>query len=169
MYQGWSVQVIWRFTINYDLVAKEWDCEVGTLFEEQFLQYMQDKKQKENQKNAKKNNEYEMCRHDLWVMEDDINCDSNTTANLESGHNKNDVSFFHNTGEKMMMRKMMMRKLMLKRLILMKMMTRKMMMMIIHLLHLKDSRKLLLYKNDILRFLQHVLSFQKEGSKSSDK
>ena len=38
-----------------------------------------------------------MCRHDLWVMEDDIKVDSKTT---ESGHYKNDVSFFHNTGEK---------------------------------------------------------------------
>ena len=61
-----------------------------------------------------------------------------------------------------------MRKLMLKSLILMNTMTRKMMMMIIYLLHLKDSRKLLFYKKDIVMFVQHVMSFEKEGSVSSD-
>jgi len=100
MYQGWSVQGIRRFNILYDLVEKERDSEAGTVFEEQFLQYMQDKKEKGNQKNAKKNIEYEICRHDLWVMEDDNNGDSKTSANLESCHYKNDLSFFHNTGEK---------------------------------------------------------------------
>ena len=33
-------------------------------------------------------------------MEDDINGASKTIANLESCHYKNDLSFFHNTGEK---------------------------------------------------------------------
>jgi len=66
------------------------------------------------------------------------------------------------------MRKMVMRKLMMERLILMNTMTRKMIMMIIYLLHLKDSRKLLLYKKDILMFVRHVLSFEKDESVSSD-
>ena len=92
MYQGWSVQGIRRFNILYDLVYKERDSEAGTLFEEQFLLSMQDKKEKGKQKNStKKNIEYEMCRHDLWVMEDGIN--ENTDAGvLGSGHYKNDVS-----------------------------------------------------------------------------
>ena len=59
MYQGWSVQGICCFNILYDLVVKEWDSEAGTLFEEQFLQYMQNKKKK--QKNTNKNNEYKIC------------------------------------------------------------------------------------------------------------
>ena len=45
MYQGWSVQGIWHFNILYDLVEKEQDSEAGTLFEEQFLLYMQEKKE----------------------------------------------------------------------------------------------------------------------------
>ena len=99
MYQGWSVQGIWRFNILYDLVEKDLDSEAGTVFEEQFLQYMQDKKEKGKQKDAKKNTEYEMCRHDLWVMDDD-NGDSKTSAHLENGLYKNNVRCLCNTDEK---------------------------------------------------------------------
>ena len=45
MYQGWSVQGICCFNILYDLVDKELDSKAGTLFEEQLLQYMQEKKE----------------------------------------------------------------------------------------------------------------------------
>ena len=74
------------------MVHKECDSEAGTLFDEQFLLYMQEKKEKGNQKNStKKNTEYEMCRHDLWVMEDGVSEDRDAGV-LESGHHKNGVS-----------------------------------------------------------------------------
>ena len=50
MYQGWSVQGIRCFNIIYDLVYKERDSEAGTLFEEQFLQYMQEETKRKPEK-----------------------------------------------------------------------------------------------------------------------
>lgn len=88
MYQGWSVQGIRRFNNLYDLIMRERNTEAGRLFEEEFLQYMQEKKDKANKKD-RKNNVYEICRHDLWIMDDDINDVATTDAVLESGHYKN--------------------------------------------------------------------------------
>ena len=47
--------------------------EAGALFEEEFLQYIQEKKDHAKKRDKSRINEYEICRHDLWVMEDDIN------------------------------------------------------------------------------------------------
>ena len=53
---------------------------------------MQDKKEKGKQKNStKKDTEYEMCRHNLWVMEDGMN-ENRDAGVLESGHYKNHMS-----------------------------------------------------------------------------
>lgn len=97
MYQGWSIQGIRRFNVLYDLVQKERNSVAGRLFEEEFLQEMQEKKANTNKKDTKKNIEYEVCRHDLWVTGDDINEVQTTDAVLESGHYKNCVSLQHTT------------------------------------------------------------------------
>ena len=95
MYQGWSVQGIRRFNNLYDLVLKERNTEAGFLFEEGFLQYMQEKKDKKNKKDHQ-NNVYEMCWHDLWALDNDINDASTADAVLESGHYKTTTNLFQN-------------------------------------------------------------------------
>ena len=95
MHQGWSVQGIRCFNVLYDLVEKERETQAGFMFEEDFLLYMQEKKNNSKKKESK-NNEYELCRHDLWAMRDGINDVSTAAAVLESGHYKSSYSLFEN-------------------------------------------------------------------------
>ena len=98
MYQGWLVQGIRRFNALYDLVLKERETQAGLMFEEDFLLYMQEKRNKSKKKESK-NNEYELCRHDLWAMRDNINDVSTAAAALESGHyNKAFILMENNSG-----------------------------------------------------------------------
>lgn len=96
MFQGWSIQGIRRFNALYDLIYKERMTEEGILFEEEFLQDIQEKKDQTKKSKTAHTFEYEMCRHDLWVMEDDINETSTTDAVLESGHYKNYMNLLQN-------------------------------------------------------------------------
>lgn len=100
MYQGWSKQGIRRFNALYDLITEERSTRAGFLFEEEFLQYMQEKKNMARKKDRKEK-EYELCRHDLWATGDDINDVSTAAAVLESGHYINTIKFFETNGDKL--------------------------------------------------------------------
>ena len=69
------------------MVLKECKSEIGLYFEEDFLQYMQEKRERTKRRNSNKNI-YEVCRHDLWAVDDDINDVSAAAAILKSGHYK---------------------------------------------------------------------------------
>ena len=95
MYRGWSIQGIRHFNVLYKLVEKERNTEAGFLFEEGFLQEMQEKMNKRNKKNYH-NEEFVECKHNLWVQGDDINDAGTADAILESGHYRNSTIVFQN-------------------------------------------------------------------------
>jgi hypothetical protein len=96
-YLGWSVTGINRFNELFDAIHAERMTKAGNDFDEVFLTYSLDQKEKSKKKQKIDNNVYATCRHEMW-NDDDMMDEEACTKNL-SVSDSNELGIFPITNE----------------------------------------------------------------------